>query len=165
MIVAICVAMWSSAAIFEPKLKTLFKKVMFPGLIMAAIAMLVIMLIGTQMMAIPETEKMTYPPNIFNPEGFIFVAIILTSLYFFIKLLRLYLKSEAKLILPISMGFLVVALSQMPAAYHIFTCYWCHVMDCSEWFTLGGISLFLAVLIFYRSFIPFINMVKEAVEP
>jgi hypothetical protein len=163
MIVAICVAMWDSAAIFEPKLKTLFKKVMFPGLIIAAIAMLIIMLIGTQMMTIPE--QMTYPPSVFNPEGIIFVAIILISLYFFFKLLRLYLKSDAKLILPISIGFLVVALSQMPAAYHIFTCYWCHVMDCSEWFTFGGISLFIAVFLFYRSFIPFINMVKEAVEP
>lgn len=162
MIVAICVAMWDSAAIFEPKLKTLFKKVMFPGLLIAALAMLVIMLIGTKFMAIPET--MTYPPSVFNPEGFIFLGIILISLYYFIKLLRLYLKSEAKLILPIALGFLVVALSQMPAAYHIFTCYWCHVMDCSEWFTLGGISLFIAVFIFYRSFIPFINMVKEAVE-
>lgn len=161
-IVAICITMWDSAAIFEPKLKILFKKVMFPGLIIAAIAMLVIMLIGTQMMAIPE--KMTYPPSVFNPEGFIFLAIILISLYFFVKLLGLYLKSEAKLILPISIGFLVVALSQIPAAYHIFTCYWCHVMDCSEWFTLAGISLFIAVLIFYCSFIPFINMVEEAIE-
>jgi hypothetical protein len=162
MIVVLCVAMWGSAAIFEPKLKIIFKKVMFPGLIIAAIAMLAIMLIGTQMMAIPE--KMSYPPSVFNPEVVIFVGIILISLFFFVKLLNLYLKSEAKLILPVAIGFLVVALSQIPAAYHILTCYWCHVMDCSEWYTLGGLSLFIAELIFYRSFSPFIDMVKEAVE-
>jgi hypothetical protein len=145
----------------HPKLKIIFKKVMFPGLIIAAIAMLAIMLIGTQMMAIPE--KMSYPPSVFNPEVVIFVGIILISLFFFVKLLNLYLKSEAKLILPVAIGFLVVALSQIPAAYHILTCYWCHVMDCSEWYTLGGLSLFIAELIFYRSFSPFIDMVKEAV--
>ena len=162
MIVAMCVAMWGSAAIFEPKLKIIFKKVMFPGLIIAAVAMLAIMLIGTQMMAIPE--EMSYPPSVFNPEGLIFLGIILISLFFFVTLLGLYLKADVKLILPIAIGFLVVALSQIPATYHIFTCYWCHVMDCSEWFTLGGIGLFIAVLIFYRSFTPFIDMVKEAVE-
>jgi len=163
MIVAMCVAMWGSAAIFEPKLKIIFKKVMFPGLIVAAVAMLAIMLIGSQMMAIPE-EEMHYPPSVFNPEGLIFLGIILISLFFFFNLLGLYLKADVKLILPVAIGFLVVALSQIPAAYHIFTCYWCHVMDCSEWFTLGGIGLFIAVLIFYRSFTPFIDMVKEAVE-
>ena len=162
MIVALCVAMWGAAAIFEPKLKILFKKVMFPGLIIAALAMLAIMLIGSQIMAIPE--EINYPPSVFNPEGLLFGIIILISLIFFFNLLGLYLKSETKLILPIAIGFLVVALSQIPAAYHIFTCYWCHVMDCSEWYTLGVICLFIAELIFYYSFTPFIDMVKEAVE-
>ncbi len=163
MIVAICVAMWGAAAIFEPKLKIIFKKVMFPGLIIAAIAMLVIMLIGSQMMAVPEIEEISYPLS-FNPESLIFLGIILISLFFFGNLLRLYLKTGAKLILPVAIGFLVVAFSQIPATYHIFTCYWCHVTECSEWFTLSGISLFIAVLIFYHSFTPFIDMVKEAAE-
>jgi len=157
-LIAIALATVFAVKSFGAEIKGPMMRSLLYGTIAGVFAILLVVFIGSQLMGTPG--EMEYPPTVFNPEGFVFVAIILVGLYFSIKLFLLYRKTKAGFILPLSLGFLVVALSQILAAKHIFTCYWCHIMECSEWFTLSGICLLIAIMIFYHSFKPFIDELK-----
>ncbi len=127
----------------DNKLKISLIKIFSYGLIIATIFLIVILFVSIDYMEIPD--MIPYVFNAVNMQGFIFIFPLLFSLLVFI-----YFKNTYKLTSVISVIFLLIILSFIPQAYHIFSCTECHNMECSEFYIASGLIMFVAVgLIFY----------------
>lgn len=125
------------------KFKISLVKTFSYGLIGATISMMILLFLSIDYIERPDI--IPYIVTVVNLQGFIFIFPLLFTLLVFI-----YLRSTYKLTSIISFIFLLIFLSFIPQAYHIFSCTECHNMECSEFYILSGLFMFIAIgLIFY----------------
>lgn len=113
-------------------------KVLAFGLISASFLLLIVLFFSIQYMETPDV--MSYVVTNINLQGFVFVFPIILILLTFIYLKRMYKISNS-----ISLVFLLLFISFLPQAYHIFICTECHSMECSEFYVFSGLIMFMAV--------------------
>ncbi len=107
--------------------------------LMAAVALLmVILFISIEFMETPDIAA--YILRKLNMQGFIFLFPSVLVAFAFI-----YFKSIYKLTNSIIAIFLLIFISSIPQAYHIFICNDCHIMECSEFYIFAGLFMFLAI--------------------
>ncbi len=125
------------------KLKISLIKIFSYGLIVATILLILTLFASLDYMEIPDI--LPYIFTTINMQGFIFIFPMLFTLLVFI-----YFKNSYKISSVISFVFLLIFLSFIPQAYHIFSCTDCHNMECSEFFIASGLFMFVAIgLILY----------------
>jgi len=123
-----------------------FQKIVYYWVIAILLEILVISL-STIFISFPE--PISYKKGPLNWQGFIFINLIIYCMiasWWFLKTFKK--RIEAKII---SLQFFLIGISQIPAAYHLLTCYWCHVEECSEFFGLAGICLMIMLLFLTNS--------------
>jgi len=84
--------------------------------------------------------------NDLNIQGFIYISPILL-----IVLAGIYMHSLHKLSKLILFLFIVLSSSFLPQAYHLFTCNQCNIMECSEFFSIAGLLMFIATGLLIRA--------------
>ena len=117
-------------------------------------------LMGILFLSIKYIETPDITPYVFhslNLQGFIFVLPLL-----FTGIVYLYFRKTYQINTKISFLFFMIAVSFIPQAYHIFSCNECNQMECSEFFSLSGLLMFIAIgLIFYSLDIALKNEMPE----
>lgn len=113
-------------------------KILASGLITASLLLLIVLFFSIQFMETPDV--MSYVITNINLQGFVFLFPIILILLTF-----MYLKIMHKISNSISLVFLLLFISLLPQAYHIFICTECHSMECSEFYVFSGLVMFMAV--------------------
>ncbi len=113
--------------------------------IIVTFLMIIIIFVGLFFMKLPSD---LYYRKLLNWQGLVFVSI---GLYALLIAKEAWSISHAKLKYVFSSCFFIVALLQIFLAYHIFTCYWCYVEECSEFFCIGGLFIYLSLYFFWKS--------------
>lgn len=127
----------------DNKLNISLIKIFSYGLIISTMLLMIILFLSLNYMEIPDI--IPYIFSAVNMQGFIFIFPLLFSL-----LVLVYFKNTYKLTSVILFIFLLIILSFIPQAYHIFSCAECHNMECSEFYIASGLIMFVAVgFIFY----------------
>ncbi len=116
--------------------------------------MLIVLFIGIFFIKLPS--EMVYKEKT-NIQGLSFLSIMIFCFLVSIQYLSHFKKKKKREILINSISFFSLGLIQIIPAYHIFTCYWCDVEECSEFFSIGGIFIFISVYILWLSFLPLIE--------
>ncbi len=111
------------------------------GLISASALLTVILFISIQFMETPDI--IPYIFTVLNLQGLIFIFPLLL-----IILSILYFHTIYKLTYITILIFVLISISFMPQAYHIFICNECHAMECSEFYIFSGLFMFMAVGLF-----------------
>jgi len=118
-------------------------KTFFYGMILAVSSLMGILFLSIKYIEIPNVTPYVF--HSLNLQGFIFILPL-----FFTGIVYLYFRKTYKITAKISLLFFMIALSFIPQAYHIFSCSECNRMECSEFFSLSGLLMFIAIgLIFY----------------
>jgi len=113
-------------------------KIFSYGLIIATVLLMIILFISIQFMETPDLAMYIFK-NL-NLQGFVFIfplVLIVFSL--------LYFKAIYKLTSVTIFIFILIFISFIPQAYHIFICTDCHIMECSEFYIFAGLLMFIAV--------------------
>ena len=116
--------------------------------------MLIVLFIGIFFMKLPS--EMVYKEKT-NIQGLTFLSIMIFCFLVSIQYFSYFKKKKKKEILINSISFFSLGLIQIIPAYHIFTCYWCDVEECSEFFSIGGIFIFISIYILWLSFLPLLE--------
>lgn len=132
-------------------LKLILKK-LWSILLIGFLVIIVILFISLFYMDLPR--PIPYKVGHFNMQGFIFIFISLFCFLSFIMFFYGYIKTHSKVLKGVSVQFVVTGLLQLISAYHITTCYWCNVEECSEFFSLSGIFILIAMFILWYSYMP-----------
>jgi len=99
-------------------------------------------------------NPISYKIGSLNFQGLIFVFVSLFSFLSFSVYCFFYFKTRNRIFVAVSIQFIIIGISQLVSAYHIFTCYWCNIEECSEFFSLSGIMILTAVFILWYSYMP-----------
>lgn len=108
------------------------------GLIAASSLMLATLFMSIRFMEIPDIAS--YVLTVINFQGFVFVFPLILLLLLFI-----YFKTAYKVTKSVVLIFVLLFLSFLPQAYHIFICTECHTMECSEFYLFSGFFMFIAI--------------------
>lgn len=113
-------------------------KTLASGLVLASLLLFLIVFFSIQFMETPDL--MSYVIETINLQGFVFILPILFLLLTFIYFKKMYQLSNS-----ISLIFLLLFISFLPQAYHIFICSECHSMECSEFFVFSGLIMLIVI--------------------
>ncbi|MEA3498820.1 MAG: hypothetical protein U9R16_07170 [Campylobacterota bacterium] len=113
-------------------------KIFSYGLIISTILLMSVLFISIQFMETPDVAIYIYK-NL-NLQGFIFIFPLVLIVFS-----MLYFKTIYKLTNVTIFIFVLLFISFIPQAYHIFICTDCHSMECSEFFIFAGLLMFIAV--------------------
>lgn len=127
-----------TSLLIQTKFKLSLIKTFSFGLIIATISLMIIIFISVGYIETPDI--IPYVLSIINLQGFIFVFPLLFTLMVYI-----YFKNTYNVTPVISFIFILIFLSFIPQAYHIFSCTECHNMECSEFYILSGLFIFMAI--------------------
>ena len=111
------------------------------GLITASSVLLLVLFISIEFMEIPGIAF--YEVNTINLQGFVFVVPLILIAFSYI-----YYRKKHKMKKVIVAIFLLVSVSFIPQAYHLFLCEECHTMECSEFYIVAGLMMFMALGLF-----------------
>ncbi len=114
-----------------------FLKLFSFGLILSTFLLMFILFISIEYMEIPDVISYTF--SVLNLQGFVFVFPLIIIILAF-----LYMRTIYKLTNMMMLIFVLVFISFIPQAIHIFTCTECHVMECSEFYIFAGLFMFVA---------------------
>ena len=123
--------------------KTFILKTFVIGLIIATILLMTILFASLQYMEIPNV--IDYVESI-NLQAIFFIFPILSVAWVFF-----YLKKSYKIPKSILTIFILLSISFLPQFYHILICKDCHSMECSEFYILAGLLMYIAVGIIIHS--------------
>lgn len=108
------------------------------GIISASFLLLLTLFISIQFMETPDI--ILYEIININLQGFVFIFPLILIILSFI-----YFKSIYKTTNIITLVFILMFISFVPQAYHIFMCTECHTMECSEFYVFSGLIMFIAM--------------------
>jgi len=141
--------------IFNKKFNLSLFKTFFYGMLLAVSSLMGILFLSIKYIEIPNV--IPYVFHSLNLQGFIFILPLI-----FTGVVYLYFRKTYRITAKISLLFFIIALSFIPQAYHIFSCFECNRMECSEFFSLSGLLMFIAIgLIFYSLDIALKNEMKK----
>ncbi len=152
-VLAVCISLVIYLALQSQDydLKSSLKK-FWHTLVFGSFIIIIILFISLFYMELPE--PISYKAGRFNLQGFVFISISIFCTIAFFTFLVVYYRTRKKIFVAMSVQFIVTALVQLVAAYHIFTCYWCDIEECSEFFALGGIFILIGMFILWYSYTP-----------
>ncbi len=121
---------------------------------LTSLLMMFIIFVGLLFMKIPSD---LYYRKIFNLQGLVFISIQIYAMYIAFKSLKV---SDKTLKYLFFCSFLIISFLQSIPAYHIFTCYWCYLEECSEFFCIGGLFILFSFYFFGKSIDSFVSYKK-----
>ncbi len=121
-----------------------FLKLFSYGLIFATLLLMIILFLSLEFMETPDITN--YILINLNLQGFTFVFPLV-----FIGFAFFYMRSIYRVTNSIILIFVLIFVSFIPQAYHIFICDECQSMECSEFYIFSGFLIFLAVGLFIYS--------------
>ncbi len=130
-------------------------KKLWRALIIALAAIIAVMLVSLFYMQLPE--PIPYKSARINPQGIVFLSVSIFSMVAGIVYVLRYRQTGNKALEGVCIQFIVTGLVQLIAAYHIFTCYWCNVEECSEFFVIGGLFILVSMYLLWRSYLPLLS--------
>ncbi len=111
------------------------------GLIFSSVLLTIILFVSIQFMETPDIVPYIF--TTLNLQGLIFVFPLIL-----ITLSILYLKNIHRLTHMTVFIFILIFISFIPQAYHIFICNECHAMECSEFYIFSELLIYIAVSLF-----------------
>ena len=134
--------------------------ILYHSLMIGFAAIIVVLFISIFYMKFPEPSPYAFlqRPNV---QGITFICISLFSFLAFLDLFHAFKTTGKRVFVHIGIQFIVIALVQLVAFYHIATCYGCAMGECSEFFTLAGIFILIAVYLLWYSY----SALKKGTKP
>jgi len=116
----------------------IFLKILSYSLIFSTFLLMIILFISIEYIETPSIIIYIY--SVINLQGLVFIFPLV-----FIVLSFLYMRTIYKLSNTTILIFIFLFISFIPQAIHIFTCSECHTMECSEFYSLAGLLMFMAI--------------------
>ena len=113
-------------------------KVLASGLIAASSLLLIVLFFSIRFMETPDV--ISYVIESINLQGLVFILPVILILTTFI-----YFKKTYQISTTLSLVFLLLFISCLPQAYHIFICTECHSMECSEFYVFSGLIMLVSI--------------------
>ncbi len=113
-------------------------KLLALGLMFSTIGLTVILFMSVEFMETPDA--VSYVFKTLNLQGFVFIFPLLLIILLVLYFRKIYKFSNISLFI-----FMLIFVSFLPQAYHVFICNDCHIMECSEFFVASGLLMFMAM--------------------